>query len=193
MELMRRSGRTKFSISILYASAFGVVVASRDGSAAFFSPRSSRWNRRSSAGQAPLAPAALSTCQRRLLQGDFGGVIESTSASSSPPGSVAHSAHSSASPGQIETVRGETVTEETVKKSRFIARCGHASTFEEAKLLLHRVLQEHPKARHSCWAWRGLGANHRFSDDGEPGKTNKKYESECGIPNNHEKICIGES
>ena len=33
---------------------------------------------------------------------------------------------------------GETVTEETVKKSRFIARCGHASTFEEAKLLLHR-------------------------------------------------------
>ena len=107
MELMRRSGRTKFSISILYASAFGVVVASRDGSAAFFSPRSSRWNRRSSAGQAPLAPAALSTCQRRLLQGDFGGIIESASASSSPPGSVAHSAHSSASPGQIETVRGE--------------------------------------------------------------------------------------
>lgn len=34
-----------------------------------------------------------------------------------------------------------------------------------------RVLQRHPKARHSCWAWRGLGAEHRFSDDGEPGES----------------------
>ena len=32
-----------------------------------------------------------------------------------------------------------------------------------------RVVQAHPKARHSCWAWRGLGDDHRFSDDGEPG------------------------
>ncbi|CAN0494253.1 unnamed protein product, partial [Hapterophycus canaliculatus] len=32
-----------------------------------------------------------------------------------------------------------------------------------------RVVEKHPKARHNCWAWRGLGDDHRFSDDGEPG------------------------
>ncbi|CAN0427540.1 unnamed protein product, partial [Ectocarpus fasciculatus] len=72
---------------------------------------------------------------------------------------------------KIVTVCGESEAEETIKKSRFIGRCGPAATFEEGKALLGRVLKEHPKARHSCWAWRGLGDDHRFSDDGEPGGT----------------------
>lgn len=33
---------------------------------------------------------------------------------------------------------GETETEETIKKSRFIGRCGPAATFEEGKALLGR-------------------------------------------------------
>lgn len=35
-------------------------------------------------------------------------------------------------------VAGEAEAEETIKKSRFIGRCGPAATFEEAKALLGR-------------------------------------------------------
>ncbi|CAN0367910.1 unnamed protein product [Pylaiella littoralis] len=107
---------------------------------------------------------------RGISGGDLrtGGVL--AAAASSPSSSFASSSAASA-PGKIVTICGEAETEETIKKSRFIGRCGPAATFEDAKALLGRVSQEHPKARHSCWAWRGLGDDHRFSDDGEPGGT----------------------
>ncbi|CBJ34128.1 conserved unknown protein [Ectocarpus siliculosus] len=94
-------------------------------------------------------------------------MLDATAATSAE----ASSSSSPADQEQIVTVCGESETEETIKKSRFIGRCGPAATFEEGKALLGRVLKEHPKARHSCWAWRGLGDDHRFSDDGEPGGT----------------------
>jgi putative IMPACT (imprinted ancient) family translation regulator len=66
------------------------------------------------------------------------------------------------------TVGGQWEAEETIKKSRFVARCFPAPTFVEARSFIDRVSD--PKARHNCWAWRGLDS-HRSDDDGEPAGT----------------------
>eukprot|EP00903_Cladosiphon_okamuranus_P012188 g11431.t1 len=127
---------------------------------------------RSSAAAA--AVVAVDSSSRRRSSGFGGGGGGSRRSWQQRPGVLMASSSAStpsSAPEQIVTVIGEAETEETIKKSRFIGRCGPAATFEEAKALLGRVVQEHPKARHSCWAWRGLGDEHRFSDDGEPGGT----------------------
>lgn len=67
------------------------------------------------------------------------------------------------------------ISEETIKKSRFITLLAHTSGVEAARLFVQRVKDEHPDARHHCWAWvagapqdsQQLG----FSDDGEPSGT----------------------
>lgn len=54
--------------------------------------------------------------------------------------------------------------------SRFLAWVFPAA--DEAVFLarLEQSREEHPKARHHCWAWR-IGPDYRFHDDGEPGGT----------------------
>lgn len=67
------------------------------------------------------------------------------------------------------------VSEETIKKSRFITLLAHTDGVENARAFVQRVKAEHPAARHHCWAWvagapqdsQQLG----FSDDGEPSGT----------------------
>ncbi len=67
------------------------------------------------------------------------------------------------------------VTEETIKKSRFITYLAHTEGAEEARLFVRQIKELHPDARHHCWAWvagapddsQQLG----FSDDGEPSGT----------------------
>lgn len=68
----------------------------------------------------------------------------------------------------ITTVALEHEEEETVKKSRFVARCAPAVTFSSAKEFIDRVSD--PKARHNCWAWCGEKSQ-RSNDDGEPSGT----------------------
>jgi len=58
--------------------------------------------------------------------------------------------------------------EREIKKSRFIANAGHASTPGRAMEFIERVSD--PQASHNCWAYRVEG-EYRFSDDGEPGGT----------------------
>ena len=58
--------------------------------------------------------------------------------------------------------------EEEIKKSRFVCSAARADDVEEARLFLGSVRD--PSATHNCWAYR-IGANYRFSDDGEPGGT----------------------
>lgn len=58
--------------------------------------------------------------------------------------------------------------EEVIKKSRFIARASAAAS-PAAALEYIRAVSE-AEATHNCWAYR-LGAEYRFSDDGEPGGT----------------------
>nr|WP_314426616.1 IMPACT family protein [uncultured Erwinia sp.] len=64
---------------------------------------------------------------------------------------------------------------EEIKKSRFITLLAHTDGVEAARAFVQQIKQEHPGARHHCWAWvagapddsQKLG----FSDDGEPSGT----------------------
>mmetsp|Transcript_61428 Transcript_61428/g.120580 ORF Transcript_61428/g.120580 Transcript_61428/m.120580 type:complete len:250 (+) Transcript_61428:87-836(+) len=66
------------------------------------------------------------------------------------------------------TVVKEHKMEDTVKKSRFLAHCAHATDFREVKSFIEKVSD--PKARHNCWAWVGTDTQ-RSNDDGEPSGT----------------------
>lgn len=63
-------------------------------------------------------------------------------------------------------------TEETIKRSRFIATIGHAFTEEDAKAFISIIKNEFPDATHNCWAYvagpPGHTARIGMSDDGEP-------------------------
>ncbi|MEG3128862.1 IMPACT family protein [Pantoea cypripedii] len=67
------------------------------------------------------------------------------------------------------------LSEETIKKSRFITLLAHTDGVEAARAFVQQIKAEHPSARHHCWAWvagapddsQQLG----FSDDGEPSGT----------------------
>ncbi|MBZ2168617.1 YigZ family protein [Marinobacter sp. F4216] len=65
--------------------------------------------------------------------------------------------------------------ETEVKKSRFIARIAPVSSREEVKAWLDEAHNDHPDARHVCWAYQlgrpGSAAEAGMSDDGEPSGT----------------------
>ncbi|MGE4801194.1 IMPACT family protein [Yersinia hibernica] len=67
-----------------------------------------------------------------------------------------------------------TVSEE-IKKSRFITLLAHTSGVNEAKDFIQQIKQQHPTARHHCWAFvAGAPTDSQqlgFSDDGEPSGT----------------------
>lgn len=56
------------------------------------------------------------------------------------------------------------------KKSRFLGFARRADSWEEARRYLESIKQQHPKARHWCFAYVGTDTE-RFSDDGEPSAT----------------------
>ena len=58
--------------------------------------------------------------------------------------------------------------QETIRKSRFLAKAAPVSSPEEAQAFVQAVSD--PTASHNCWAWK-IGNQYRFSDDGEPGGT----------------------
>lgn len=60
--------------------------------------------------------------------------------------------------------------EEIVKGSSFIAFVTRVSDVEVAQAALAARRAEHAEATHNTWAYR-IGADERFSDDGEPGGT----------------------
>jgi len=63
-------------------------------------------------------------------------------------------------------------TEETIKRSRFIATVAQAFTEEDAKAFISIIKNEFPDATHNCWAYvagpPGDTARIGMSDDGEP-------------------------
>lgn len=70
---------------------------------------------------------------------------------------------------------GKARTELIIKKSRFIASAGHATSRAEAMAFLQHVRDDYPDARHHCWAYL-LGdpqatASAGMNDDGEPSGT----------------------
>ncbi|GBU12417.1 hypothetical protein AwEntero_10180 [Enterobacterales bacterium] len=64
---------------------------------------------------------------------------------------------------------------EEIKKSRFITLLAHTEGVEAAKTFIQDVRNQHPVARHHCWAFvAGAPADSQqlgFSDDGEPAGT----------------------
>lgn len=64
------------------------------------------------------------------------------------------------------TLRGEASLQQDIRKSRFLARAAMVDSAEAAAAHVARVTTR--DATHNCWAWR-VGAQYRFSDDGEPG------------------------
>jgi len=65
--------------------------------------------------------------------------------------------------------------ETEVKKSRFIARVAPVGSRDEVKTWLEQAQQDHPDARHICWAYQigrpGAAAEAAMNDDGEPSGT----------------------
>ncbi|MGD8293233.1 MAG: YigZ family protein [Desulfobacterales bacterium] len=63
-------------------------------------------------------------------------------------------------------------TEQTIKRSKFIATVAHASTTEDAKTFISAIKCEFQDASHNCWAYvagpPGDTARVGMSDDGEP-------------------------
>lgn len=62
-----------------------------------------------------------------------------------------------------------------VRKSRFIARVAPVHSRDQLKTLVQQAWQEHPGARHVCWAYQigppGSAAEAGMNDDGEPSGT----------------------
>ncbi|MFS2223248.1 IMPACT family protein [Pantoea sp. B65] len=67
------------------------------------------------------------------------------------------------------------ISEEIIKKSRFITLLAHTDGVEAARAFVQRIKSEHHAARHHCWAWVAGAPNDSqqlgFSDDGEPSGT----------------------
>ncbi|MGT2832300.1 YigZ family protein [Streptococcus halotolerans] len=76
-----------------------------------------------------------------------------------------------------KTIKTNRITEEDIKKSRFICHLKRVNSEEEAREYIAAIKKEHYKANHSCSAMI-IGENSeikRSSDDGEPSGT-------AGIP-----------
>lgn len=67
-----------------------------------------------------------------------------------------------------DTLAAHTTHTLEVKHSRFIVHAGPATTPDAALAFVADVAD--PAATHNCWAYR-IGAQYRFSDDGEPAGT----------------------
>lgn len=75
------------------------------------------------------------------------------------------------------------IFEEEIKKSRFITYLQHTPTIEDARQFWQDIRQQHPTARHWCWAAVAGAPNDSqalgFSDDGEPAGTAGKPMLAC--------------
>ena len=80
--------------------------------------------------------------------------------------------------GNLITILGESTAEYTEKRSKFIARCIHCETEEEALLFIESQKKKYWDARHNVYAYT-VNGNSRFSDDGEPHGTAGKPILDC--------------
>ncbi|MBU7461410.1 MULTISPECIES: YigZ family protein [Lactiplantibacillus] len=71
------------------------------------------------------------------------------------------------------TITQDTVFEQTIKKSRFIAHLYRITSEEDAQAKIAAVRAANPKANHNCFAYMLGDDDHiqRMSDDGEPSGT----------------------
>ena len=64
------------------------------------------------------------------------------------------------------------LSEELIRRSRFIVSLAHTPTQDAAKAFIDRIRREFPDATHNCWAYAagapGQTSQVGYSDDGEP-------------------------
>ena len=70
-----------------------------------------------------------------------------------------------------KTVYSDSETEFIEKKSRFIGRCFHVESENDAIKKLEQIRKENWDATHNCYAYILKNGCSRFSDDGEPSGT----------------------
>lgn len=70
----------------------------------------------------------------------------------------------------FRTIARDAEHQETIKGSLFLGRAMRIGSREQAEETLTALRSEHEDANHVCFAYR-VGAELRFSDDGEPGGT----------------------
>jgi uncharacterized YigZ family protein len=68
------------------------------------------------------------------------------------------------------TLKTEARHSEVVKNSEFVAFAAPVSSVDEASAFVTGLRSRYADASHVCWAYR-VGAQYRFSDDGEPSGT----------------------
>ena len=74
----------------------------------------------------------------------------------------------------FKTIKNNTTSEITEKKSKFIANVYYIESVEEAENLIKENKKKYYDARHNCFAYSVFskdGNINKFSDDGEPGGT----------------------
>lgn len=67
-----------------------------------------------------------------------------------------------------------TFYEKEIKRSRFLTWIVHTESPDKAKQFIDDIRQQHPDARHVCWAWVAGAPQSQYlamSDDGEPSGT----------------------
>ena len=74
-----------------------------------------------------------------------------------------------AGPAGVTTLQCEVISEELIKKSRFVAFAAPVLSIDTAKAYIRNVSEL--KADHNCFAWRLADGTHHSSGDGEPSGT----------------------
>lgn len=78
-----------------------------------------------------------------------------------------------------QTVSTPAEVEVVEKRSRFIGRCRHVTTEQEALTLLEQIRKQCWDATHNCYAYLLRSGAARYSDDGEPSGTAGMPMMEC--------------
>ena len=74
-----------------------------------------------------------------------------------------------------QTIRGVSTFEYEEKRGRFIATASFADTEEKALEVLNRVRAANRTARHNVYAYVLRNGRTRYSDDGEPAKSDRSH------------------
>ncbi len=69
------------------------------------------------------------------------------------------------------SIKGESVSEKIIERSRFITYSLPVNTAEQAKEYLEKIRKKHSDATHNCYCYKLKDGSVKFSDDGEPSGT----------------------
>ncbi len=69
------------------------------------------------------------------------------------------------------SIKGESVSEKIIERSRFITYSLPVNSVEEARAYLEKIRKKHSDATHNCYCYKLKDGTVKFSDDGEPSGT----------------------